>query len=544
MYRGSQVENIIKKEINYPYLTRPVEIYERENGHKIVLAHKEGGLVNVSSWVKTGSINENDENNGISHFLEHLMFKGTHKHKAGYFDKTLEAKGAIVNAATWKDYTFYYVTLPKGPNDAYLKEAVELHADMMLDPVIPEDEIGPVFTLGDDNVSQKRERHVVIEEIRMRQDQPWTKIYNSTNKTYYYKITIDETNYIKDEFLSYEEALSKEQDLIYSIYPNGNNRSLILNNLTYRDGLVLFKNYLQKFTKITYFREIERAMNHSYFKYFPNESLIINLTKIDADKAWEMIKNENNNYATKNKKLNFLKRFFYFIYQSYLYYYSYIFILPLFKDYSITRIVAKPQILELEKIKAVIKKENSEYYKLALLTLFIYGYRLSELLGLKVDSISFKDKTIENYQSVNFKTGNGGFIVIPPKTKKSDRINSLSDEYANLLMRHIKSHHLKSDDYLFFSLGNKSKNDNHSIPIHENTFRRHLKSLDKDLTPHKFRRSLVTHLKERGISIDEIALYLGHDSIKVTDEYYLKKSKEKDNKIDKLIEKLVKEMEG
>ena len=178
-------ENIIKKEVVYPYLTRPVEIYERECGHKIVFAHKEGGLVNISSWVKTGSINENDEINGISHFLEHLMFKGTHKHKAGYFDRTLESKGAIVNAATWKDYTFYYVTLPQGPDSAYFKEAIELHADMMLDPVIPEEEIGPAFTLGDDNVSQKRERHVVIEEIRMRQDQPWTKIYNSTNKNMY-----------------------------------------------------------------------------------------------------------------------------------------------------------------------------------------------------------------------------------------------------------------------------------------------------------------------------------------------------------------------
>ena len=181
------MENITKKEINYPYLTQPVEIYERENGHKIVLAHKEGGLVNVSSWVKTGSINETDADNGISHFLEHLMFKGTHKHKAGYFDRTLEAKGAIVNAATWKDYTFYYVTLPKGPDNAYLKEAIELHADMMLDPVVPEEEIGPAFKLGDDNVSQKRERHVVIEEIRMRQDQPWTKIYNSTNFNMYSK---------------------------------------------------------------------------------------------------------------------------------------------------------------------------------------------------------------------------------------------------------------------------------------------------------------------------------------------------------------------
>lgn len=179
------VNNIIKNEVIYPYLTQPVEIYERENGHKIVMAHKEGGLVNISSWVKTGSINENDANNGISHFLEHLMFKGTHKHKAGYFDKTLESKGAIVNAATWKDYTFYYVTLPKGPDNAYFNEAIELHADMMLDPIIPEDEIGPAFTLGDDSVSQKRERHVVIEEIRMRQDQPWTKVYNSTNKNMY-----------------------------------------------------------------------------------------------------------------------------------------------------------------------------------------------------------------------------------------------------------------------------------------------------------------------------------------------------------------------
>ena len=173
--------------VKYPYLTKEVEIYERENGHKIVLAHKEGGMVNVSSWVKTGSINENDENNGISHFLEHLMFKGTHKHKAGYFDRTLEAKGAIVNAATWKDYTFYYVTLPKGEGNKDFYEAIELHADMMLDPILPEEEIGSEFNLNDENVKDKRERHVVIEEIRMRKDQPWTKVYNMANHNMYKK---------------------------------------------------------------------------------------------------------------------------------------------------------------------------------------------------------------------------------------------------------------------------------------------------------------------------------------------------------------------
>lgn len=171
--------------VKYPFLTKAVEIYEQDNGHKIVLAHKEGEMVNVSSWVKTGSINENDKNNGISHFLEHLMFKGTHKHKAGEFDHILEARGAIVNAATWKDYTFYYVTLPKGENDENFNLALELHADMMTDPIIPDYEMGAPFDINDKNVTDKRERHVVIEEIRMRKDQPWTKVYNETNHAMY-----------------------------------------------------------------------------------------------------------------------------------------------------------------------------------------------------------------------------------------------------------------------------------------------------------------------------------------------------------------------
>ena len=171
--------------IKYPFLTKDVEIYENDNGHKIVLAHKEGEIVNVSSWVKTGSINENDNNNGISHFLEHLMFKGTHAHKVGEFDKILESKGAIVNAATWKDYTFYYVTLPKGKNDEYFNLAIDLHADMMMDPIFPSEELGAPFDINDNTVTDKRERHVVIEEIRMRKDQPWTKVYNICNKNMY-----------------------------------------------------------------------------------------------------------------------------------------------------------------------------------------------------------------------------------------------------------------------------------------------------------------------------------------------------------------------
>ena len=177
--------NLKVEEINYPYLEKPVEIYTMPSGHKVVFAYKEGGLVNISTWVKTGSINENDEINGISHFLEHLMFKGTHKHKAGDFDKILEGYGAIVNAATWKDYTYYYVTLPKGPNDKYFYDAIALHADMMLDPVLPKDELGEPFVYGVNEPSTKRERSVVIEEIRMRKDQPGTRVYNTLNSMMY-----------------------------------------------------------------------------------------------------------------------------------------------------------------------------------------------------------------------------------------------------------------------------------------------------------------------------------------------------------------------
>lgn len=176
---------ISSKNVVFQFLDKPVEVYKLENGHTVIIANKHGELVNVSTWVRTGSINEDDQINGISHFLEHLMFKGTSEHPAGEFDRILEARGAIVNAATWKDYTFYYVTLPKGENNEYFKEALELHADMMLNPLLPDSEIGPVFDANNPDVKEKRERYVVIEEIRMRNDQPWTKTYNELNHIMY-----------------------------------------------------------------------------------------------------------------------------------------------------------------------------------------------------------------------------------------------------------------------------------------------------------------------------------------------------------------------
>ncbi len=224
------------KKINYAYLTKPVEVYERENGHTVVLAHKDGELVNVSTWVKTGSINEDERINGISHFLEHLMFKGTTKYEAGYFDRTLEAKGAIVNAATWKDYTFYYVTLPRGENCCDLNLAIELHADMMLDPVLPYEEIGAPFDLNDKNVTDKRERHVVIEEIRMRKDQAWTKVYNACNRNMYtnhpYKRDVIGTPEIisqvtRDDIMNYYQTFYSPENMTTIVVGDFNHEEIL-----------------------------------------------------------------------------------------------------------------------------------------------------------------------------------------------------------------------------------------------------------------------------------------------------------------------------
>lgn len=245
-----------KTTIKYPFLSKDVEIYERENGHKIVLAHKDGGLVNISTWVKTGSINENEHNNGISHFLEHLMFKGTHKHPAGEFDVLLESRGGIVNAATWKDYTFYYVTLPKGENNENFDLALELHADMMIDPVIPHNEVGDPFDLNDKNIGTKRERHVVIEEIRMREDQPWTKVYNACNRGMYtshpYKRDVIGTPQIISQ-VTQEEIMN-----YYKTFYSPNNMTTIV---------VGDFNHTEVLEKIEKLFDFNGRSNHSNLKY-------------------------------------------------------------------------------------------------------------------------------------------------------------------------------------------------------------------------------------------------------------------------------------
>lgn len=125
-------------------------------------------IVTIDTWIRTGSINENDNNNGISHFLEHLFFKGTKAHPTGDMDRILESKGAIVNAATSKDFTHYYITIPS----EYFDTALDLHSDMLLNPQIPRKEL-------------EKERKVVLEEISKDGNTPSKLVYDNLNDLMY-----------------------------------------------------------------------------------------------------------------------------------------------------------------------------------------------------------------------------------------------------------------------------------------------------------------------------------------------------------------------
>ncbi|MBS4759896.1 MAG: insulinase family protein [Clostridium sp.] len=143
--------------------------FKLDNGQTVIIKEvHDNPIVTIDTWIKTGSINECDENNGVAHFLEHLFFKGTTKHPTGDFDKILESKGAVTNAATSKDFTHYYITIPSSE----FQTAMDLHADMLMNPLIPRKEL-------------EKERKVVLEEISKTNDEPETKLYENMIKPFY-----------------------------------------------------------------------------------------------------------------------------------------------------------------------------------------------------------------------------------------------------------------------------------------------------------------------------------------------------------------------
>jgi predicted Zn-dependent peptidase len=115
--------------------------------------------VSVGFWIGTGSRNEDDQHAGLSHLLEHLLFKGTEKYASLEIDQIFDAMGAELNAGTGKETTSVYARVI----DEHVPEAFDVMADMVFRPALTDID---------------SERAVILEEIAMYEDDPQEKVFD------------------------------------------------------------------------------------------------------------------------------------------------------------------------------------------------------------------------------------------------------------------------------------------------------------------------------------------------------------------------------
>ena len=131
-------------------------IFKLKNGLRIVVEDIDYvNSVSVGLWVENGSRNENKDNNGISHFIEHMLFKGTIKRSSKELAESIEDIGGQLNAFTGKEATCFYVKIL----DSYLELAVEVLSDMLFNSKFAVEDL-------------EKEKGVIIEEINMSEDSP------------------------------------------------------------------------------------------------------------------------------------------------------------------------------------------------------------------------------------------------------------------------------------------------------------------------------------------------------------------------------------
>lgn len=124
--------------------------------------------VSIGVWVDVGSRYERPEENGLSHFIEHMVFKGTRKRNARQVGASLESLGGSLNAFTTREVTCYYARIL----DENLADAVDVLSDIVCNA-----------TFSPTNIA--RERTVVVEEIKEANDTPSDKIHDEFSKSFW-----------------------------------------------------------------------------------------------------------------------------------------------------------------------------------------------------------------------------------------------------------------------------------------------------------------------------------------------------------------------
>jgi len=146
-----------------------IERYTLKNGIPVFIVENHAApVVTIQAWVKRGSIYEPDKLAGISHFLEHSLFKGTAKRKVGEIALEIEGCGGEINAFTSFEETVYYTTL----GSRFISQGLEILSDAIRNPSFdPEEMI--------------REREVILEEIKRAKDSPYRTVSQNLWKSFF-----------------------------------------------------------------------------------------------------------------------------------------------------------------------------------------------------------------------------------------------------------------------------------------------------------------------------------------------------------------------
>lgn len=198
------------------------------NGLKIVFEHiPYVKSVSIGIWIRAGSRNENKNNNGVSHFIEHMLFKGTKNRSAKDIAESIDSIGGQINAFTSKECTCYYTKVL----DSHVNTAIEVLADMFFNSLFDEIEI-------------EKEKTVINEEIKMYEDSPEDLVHDLMSKT------IFKNNSLSLPILGTEDTLNnlKREDIISyfnEFYVPSNTVISVAGNFDFNEILKMIKVYFE-----------------------------------------------------------------------------------------------------------------------------------------------------------------------------------------------------------------------------------------------------------------------------------------------------------
>lgn len=190
-----------------------IEIITLKNGMRVALEKMEGlRSVSLGIWVKNGSKYESSSENGISHFIEHLLFKGTKNRTAKKIASDIDEIGGHINAFTSKEYTCYYTkTL-----DTHIDIAIDVLSDMFFNSNFDEEDI-------------KKELKVIIEEIAMYEDSPDDLVSEILHKGVFKNTSLEmpilgtkETisNFTRNTFIEYMKKQYTPENVVVAVAGN------------------------------------------------------------------------------------------------------------------------------------------------------------------------------------------------------------------------------------------------------------------------------------------------------------------------------------